>query len=225
MAQNEFYGGQSTTSPDSPKISAVAAASSNGNRLLHSVRVPSDVQAGDRLLLFLTANSNTVGKSMPPGWTAVRSAEASGISSRLWSRRATSADAGSTVAIRTPTYTKSDLLVVAYRGTGNAPLDVHAVVLDATSRTTYTAPSVTPTRSGGEVVVYWADKSSTNRGHTLPATLTRLAPTSAGTGGGKITATVAAREAGPAGTPTGTFTARLTQAASRAVMYTIVLGP
>jgi hypothetical protein len=77
MAQNAFYGGQSTPSPDSSKVSAVAAASSNGNRLLHSVRVPSAVRAGDRLLLFLTANSNTVGKSIPPGWTEVRRAEAS----------------------------------------------------------------------------------------------------------------------------------------------------
>ena len=59
----------------------------------------------------------------------------------------------------------------------------------------------------------------------MPATLTKLAPTSTGTGGGKITATAAAKEAGPAGVPTGTFTATLTQPASQAVMYTVALGP
>jgi hypothetical protein len=225
MAHDAFYGGQSSPAPHRAKVSFVAAASSNGNHLVHSVRIPNAVRAGDTLLLFLTANTNTVSEGIPPGWTAVRRADASGFSSRLWSRRATSADAGATVAVRSSAYTKSDLLVVAYRGGRNPLLDVHAVVLGPPSRTTYTAPSVTPNRAGEEILVYWADKSSTNVGYELPATLTRLAPTSTGTGGGKITATVAARKSGSAGTPTGTFTATLTRPASRAVMYTIALGP
>ena len=224
IAQDEFYGGPPTPPPTSD-ISFVAAASSNGNRLNHSVRIPAAVQAGDTLLLFLTANSSTVGGATPPGWTPVRTLDASGFSSRLWTREATSTDAGATAAVSTSAYTKSDLSVVAYRGTGDPPLDVHAALVDPATRSQYTAPSVTPTRAGDEIVVYWADKSSNNTGHTVPAALTKLAPTTTGSGGGKITATVAAMEAGPAGTPTGSFTATLTQPASRAAMYTIALGP
>ena len=222
MAQDPFYGGASTFPPSLP-VTAVAAASANGNHTLHRVQIPSTVRGGDTLLLFLTANQNPVSPSTPAGWTVVRTAATSDISSRLWSRTATSADAGTTLTITTPVTTKSDLKVVAFRGAATPAIDVHAGAVDPVSRLSYPAPSVTPTRAGDLLVVYWADKSSTNTGQTIPATLKKVEPTTSGTGGGHITASVATGGAGAAGTRAGPFVATGTHAASRAVGYTVAL--
>jgi hypothetical protein len=201
----------------------VAVASTNGNRTSHKVQIPSSVRAGDTLLLFLTANSNPVSPTNPTGWTPVRSADGTGISSRLWTRTATKTDAGSTITITTSVITKSDLKVVAFRGSSTPTIDVQAATVDTVSRLTYSAPSVTPTRAGDLLVVFWSDKSSTNTGQTVPGTVTKLEPTTTGTGGGHITASVATRQAGAAGTPSGTFPETGTQPGSAAVTYTVAL--
>src|SRR5215212_3811121 len=41
------------------QLSSVGAASTAGNRTSHPVRIPTGVQSGDTLLLFLTTNSTT----------------------------------------------------------------------------------------------------------------------------------------------------------------------
>ena len=233
LAQDAFYGGTATPPPPPPppppptEVSFVASETRNANLTNHTVPVPAAVEAGDTLLLFFTANVNPTTTTAPQGWTAVRSADLSGFRGRLWTKTATAADAqaGATLTVTNSQITKADLKVVAYEGTGAAPLDVHAVATDTVTRTQHTAPSVTPTQNGDRVLVYWADKSSTNTNHTLPASLTRLAPTTSGSGSGYITATIADMAAGPAGTPTGTFVATGTGAAGRAVMYTIALRP
>ena len=227
LAQDAFYGGPATPPPPPPpsQVTFVASASSNANRTNHTVQVPAAVQAGDTLLLFFTANLNPTTTTAPQGWTSVRSADPSGLRGRLWARTATASDAGSTLTVANSEITKADLRIVVYRGTGAVPLDVHAVAVDTATSTQHTAPSVTPTQNGDRIVVYWADKSSTNTNHTVPASLTKLAPTTTGSGGGHITATIAGMAAGPAGTPTGTFVATGTGSASRSVMYTVALRP
>ncbi len=81
--------------------SFVAATSSAGNRCAHSVQIPSGVQAGDALLLFLTTNSSTATVTAPAGWTQVQTATADGLLGTVWSRTATAGDAGSTVTVPT----------------------------------------------------------------------------------------------------------------------------
>ena len=146
---------------------------------------------GDTLLLFFTANQNPATTTAPAGLD--RSSQRR---SQRSSRSALDADGDRRgrrrhVAVANSEITKADLKVVAYRGTGAEPLDVHAVSCRPRPATQHTAPSVTPTQDGDWVVVYWADKSSTNTDHTVPASLTKLAPTTTGTGGGYITATIA----------------------------------
>ncbi len=150
--------------------------SSNTNRTNHTVQCRRSVQAGDTLLLFFTANLNPTTTTAPQGWTAVRSADPSGLRARLWTRTATASDAGSTLTVANSEITKADLRVVAYRGAGAMPLDVHAVAVDTVTRTQHTAPSITPTQNGDSVLVYWADKSSTNTNHTVPASLRSWRP-------------------------------------------------
>ena len=140
----------------------------------------------------------------------------------MWVRTATLTDPGSTVTVTTSSLAKSDLALAAYRGAAGTPIDISAVRVQTTSTTQFVAPSITPTHAGDWVVVYWADKSSTNTGHTIPATLT-LRRTTTGSSGGHITATVADTNAAVPLAPTGTFTATGATASSTAIMYTIAL--
>lgn len=220
MATDPFYDGG--VSPPASTVSFVASASSNGNYVNHAVQVPGAVQPGDTLLLFFTTNTVPTTTTPPTGWTQLRAATPSGGRSWVWTRAATASDAGSTVTIRSSSITKADLTVAAYRGTAASPVDVSAVNVQTTTTTQYVAPSVTPTRAGDWVVVYWADKSSTDAGHTIPAGLTRRRSTT-GTGGGHITATVADTAAAVPASATGTFTATGTGPSSLAICYTIAL--
>lgn len=226
MATDPFYNGGITPPPppeESP-ISYVASAGSNGNRTNHSVQIPAGVQAGDTLLLYFTANTAPATTTGPNGWTLVSSANPSSGRSRVWTRTATAGDAGSIVTVTNSSITKADLAVTAYRAVSGTPIDVSAVNVQTATTTQYVAPSVTPTQEGDWVVVYWADKSSTNTGHTIPASLTRRRTTT-GSGGGHITATVADTNTTVAVAPTGTFTATGTGPSSLAVSYTIALRP
>ena len=104
--------------------SFVAATSSAGNRSAHSVQIPSGVQAGDTLLLFLTTNSSTATVTAPAGWTQVQTATADGLLGTVWSRTATAGDAGSTVTVPSSAMVKSDITVAAYRPTAGSTLSV-----------------------------------------------------------------------------------------------------
>lgn len=228
MGADIFYGG--TVAPPPPpdpepvEVSFVAAAASNANRANHTVKVPASVQAGDTLVLFFTANNNPATTTPPPGWTQLDGADSSGIRARVWVRTATAGDAGSTVTVASSAMTKADLTLSAYRGLDAVPVDVHAMKVETTTATSRTAPSVTTSGAGDWLLVYWADKSSNNTGHTIPGTLSRRSTTT-GDGSGRITATLADTSAGVAQGPTGTFTAVGTSSSSRAVMLTIALRP
>ncbi len=100
---------------------------------------------------------------------------------------------------------------------------MHAVATEATTSVTHTAPSLTSSGDDARAVVYWADKSSSNTDHVLPERVTELAATTHGTGSGYITASIGDLALGPAGSATGTLTATGSAAATRAVMYTILL--
>jgi hypothetical protein len=223
MGTDPFYNGGTVEPPPVPSaIGYVASASSNGNRTVHSVQVPGSVQSGDTMLLYFTTNTVPTTTTPPAGWTLVSSATPSLARSWVWERTATAGDAGSTVTIANSSITKADLAVAAYRAVSGNPIDVSAVNVQTVTTSQYVAPSVSPTRAGDWVVVYWADKSSSNTGHTIPASLTRRRTTT-GSGGGHITATVADTNAAVPVGPTGTYIATGTAPSSRAISYTIAL--
>ncbi len=229
MATDPFYGGGTPPPPPPPPpppattdISFVASASSNANATNHSVQVPDTVQAGDTLLLYFTANTTPTSTTVPAGWTQVRGADLDGALSRVWMRTAAGGDAGSTVTVTNSSLTKGDVTVAAYRGPPGTAIDVSAVNTQSATTSQYVAPSVTPTRSGDWVVVYWADKSSTNTSHTISGTLTRRRTTT-GSGGGHLTATLADTNGPVPVAATGTYVATGSGASSKAISYTIAL--
>ena len=76
----------------------MAAASSAGNRTTHTVTIPSTVQAGDTLVMFLTTASITGTVNNPTGWTLLQGKDGTATRGRAWTKQATAGDASSTSA-------------------------------------------------------------------------------------------------------------------------------
>ena len=67
-------------------LSFVDAASSSGNRTGHVVRLPANVLAGDRLVLFLTVNSLSGTLGSPAGWTLLQGKDGTATRGRVWTK-------------------------------------------------------------------------------------------------------------------------------------------
>jgi hypothetical protein len=161
--------------------------------------------------------------SGPAGWTQLNSAATSSLTSTLWSRVASAADAGSTVTVTFPSVYKGSVHLLAYSGTNPTnPVVAVAGSTSATAATSYTTPASTVPAPGDVTLSYWAAKSSTVNSWTPPASLT-VRSTAATTGGGRINSVVA--DSGPqsAGAIAG-LTATTDASATAFAGWTITLG-
>jgi myo-inositol-hexaphosphate 3-phosphohydrolase len=210
----------SPTGPPEP-LSFVVANSTMGNRTSHPLQIPTAVHTGDQLLAFFTAN-NTATITGPSGWTQERATSTTGIITRLWSKRATSADAGSTITVTTSATVKAGLNVAAYRGVATNGIGATAVRLETTTMSAHVTPTVDVVDEGDWLVSYWADKSPSTTTWTTPTDQT-VRSTSAGSSTGHIS-TVITDTAGPIATGTqGGLTATANSSGSRAAMFSIAL--
>jgi PKD repeat protein len=209
--------------PQSP-VGFRASATASANLTNHKVTVPSDVNEGDALLLFVTANSLQDVVSPPTGWDLAGTQAAAEERTFLYTKVASAADAGKVQVVSFAASTKADLTVLAYSGTSATPFEAVASAAETVSRTTHTTPGATVTTPGAWVVSYWADKSSATTSWTTPADLTgRTAST--GAGSGRITSVTADTAQGtPAGVVPGS-TATADAASAKATMWTVVLKP
>ena len=81
------------------------------------MQVPSGVEAGDALLLFVSQGSTTALSGPGAGWTQIGRV-VDGQVTTVWRKVATAGDAGSTVSLSSgATYVKVALTLAAYRGT------------------------------------------------------------------------------------------------------------
>jgi hypothetical protein len=199
-----------------------ATAGNQANATSATLTVPASVPAGDRMVLVMTSNSSTVTYGDPAGWTLVDSATTTGVSTRVYSKAATAADAGSAVTVTASGVNKMDLRLAAYANAGGVA--AHATAFDPTAQTSHTTPTVTVTGSGSWVLSYWADKSSSTTAWTAPAGQT-VRGTTIGTGTGRVTSLLTdGNGPAPAGTAGG-LSASTDVAGTRATMATIVLAP
>ncbi|MGD9957970.1 PKD domain-containing protein [Nocardioides sp.] len=152
-----------------PAVSFVGANHTDGSRSAHTVTIPAGVQAGDTLVLFMTANKSTATILAPAGWTELQSSTTSGLQARAWTRTATAASAGSTVTVTTNSALKSNLTLGAYRGGGGASISASTAAVQTTSTTSHTSPSVAVTQPGSWLVTYFGDKSAGGQTWTTPA--------------------------------------------------------
>jgi large repetitive protein len=206
-------------------LSHVASASTANNLTNHSVRIPSSVQAGDTLLLFMTTNSTTSTVSTPSGWTQIESVDGNGVRGRAWTRTATTGIVGTNVTVAASAAVKAVLSISAYRSTIGFPtVSASASRVVNTSASSHTTPTVAVAGANSWLVSYWGEKSSVTATWTLPNNATSRT-TAAATGSGKVSAIVGDSNA-PVGTGTAAGrTATTSEAVSRGVMFSVVVQP
>ena len=195
-----------------------------GNGTTASVTVPSSVEAGDGLVLFVSING-TGSVSTPVGWTARGSRVSSTMRTVLLTKVAAASDAGSRVTVSLSQQLKADLVVAAYSGTDpDDPIHAFASAGETTSRTGHTTPVATATEAGTLAVSYWSDKSSATTSWTAPAGQT-VRHTSFGSGGGRVSALLT--DPGSPGTlgNHGGITATTNSPSDKATMWTVLLAP
>ncbi|WP_155993147.1 PKD domain-containing protein [Nocardioides sp. URHA0020] len=207
-----------TTPPPGTAISYVGSSTSNANTASPSVGVPGAVQADDVLVLVGSYGADAT-PATPSGWTLRDQRAVSGMTSFVWTRRATSGDAGASVVTQLPAVVKSALVLTAYRGVDpTQPLNAIASSTDSG-----TAQHVSPTAAGvanGWTLQIWTDKSSGTTSWTPPGSVTTRGSTY-GTGAGRVTA-IATDSAGGAGT-VGGQTAVTDVASGRGIAWTITV--
>ncbi|WP_030165423.1 PKD domain-containing protein [Spirillospora albida] len=213
-----------TVAPNRVDIAYRGGAGGNGNVTSAHTTVPSGVQPGDGMILVLTFNSaNGVTATAPAGWTQVGTQSAGSTTSTVWKRVAQAGDGGKEVSVPLSALTKADIRLLAYEGTNATdPVAAIAKAVDDASVTAHTSPTAQVDAAGAWAVTYWADKSSSTTQWTAPAGV-ETRGTGIGTGGGRITALVADSGGTVATGGYGGKTA-VTDATSRALMWTIVLA-
>jgi PKD repeat protein len=203
-----------------------ASATASVNAAVAKVTVPASVLAGDALVLFATTNTNTNVTTAPAGWTFVGE-QISGTETRtrLYTKVAGAADAGTQVSLTYAVATKVDLSLSAYSGTDAAtPVTAFASAAETVSRTTHTTPSVTVPIAGAWVISYWADKSSATTSWTPPAGQVQRAM-SIGVSTGRITSLEADSGVPVSAGPWSGLTATASSASAKATMWSVVLNP
>jgi PKD repeat protein len=190
-----------------------------------SVDVPAAVQAGDGLVLVLGTNSAVTGTA-PEGWTlAATQPDGGKMTTQVFSRVATAADAGSTITVGVGTVSSAlTLQLMAYSGTASTgPVASVTGAAGGGGGTAHTTP-LADAPAGSWVLSIWSDKAPAARQFTAPAGLAERSNL-AGVGNGDV-ATLVADSGGPvAGGQVGGLTATVPTASSRSTMLTVVLAP
>ncbi len=214
-----------TTGGGTAALSYVGAGSAAGNRRTHTVRIPTTVAAGDRLVLFMSTNSIGGTLGSPTGWTLLQSRDSTATRGRVWTRQATTSDANSLVTVTSSTTIKDVMSVAAYRSTsGTATISASTSGTQTASATSFTTPSVPVAQSGSWLLSYWSEKSSTTKTWTRP-TGTAPRATPAATGSGKVSSLLVDSTAPvPTGTAAGR-TATLNSAGGGAQLASVVVTP
>lgn len=206
--------------PVGPQWRATSSMDSNSSR--PSIVVPALVQAGDRLLLFVSTNRAAT-LTTPTGWTIVGTVS-DGIDVRSWvlTRAATAGLAGTNLTLRLDATSKVGLALIAYVGAG-APSALVGRPETSSATSTHAAPAATVASDASTVLRYYVDKSATAHAWTLAPVLVQRAATT-GSGSGFLTAVLADQGGVAAGTaPALTATSGISS--SKAVAWTVVLPP
>jgi PKD repeat protein len=190
-----------------------------------TLTIPTDVQAGDVMVLFQSIASTATSVD-PAGWTPIATkVNASGITTTAYTRVATAADAGSPVTVTYSAKGKVTMTLAAYSGvSASAPVGAFAVAIDS-GTATHTTPTVTVPQSGSWVVSYWTDKSgAVPTTWTAPGNVTTR-DSQLGTGSGALSSLFADTGAPVGAGAYGGEAATVNSASSKGMTWTISLTP
>ena len=205
-------------------LSVVGTTSSAGNRSNHTTPLPSGLQAGDTLVMFLTTNNTTTTINNPSGWTLLETRDGNGMRGRAWTRTAVPGDAGN-VVVTTSGAAKSAMTISAYRSSvRDSRVTASASAAVNTSATSVTAPSVAVADANSWLVSAFAEKSSTTSTWTLPGTVASRS-TAASTGSGKVSAIVGDSNAPVAQGTAPSRSATVAPAVSRNISFSVAVSP
>ena len=189
------------------------------------MRIPTTVQAGDVLVLFMATNSLAGTLGNPTGWTILQSKNGTATRGRAWTKRATASDANALLTVTSSTTIKDTMSIAAYRSTGSDPsVTASAQTPGTTATTTHTSPTVAVAQSGSWLVNSWTEKSSTTQTWTKPTNSTTRANPAA-TGSGKVS-TLVADSNGPVATGTAAGrVARTSASGGGTQLFSVAIGP
>jgi PKD repeat protein len=189
---------------------AASPALACGKSATTKAPVPTQVAAGDALLMFASwANTaNTI--SVPAGWHLLAKDVSSPLESDVFYRSATASDVGGSVPVTFNAAVKNSVTLADYSGADVSSIESFAKSADSATAS-HTTPTAPVTVDGSLAVSYWTDRSGTTSSWTLPAGVqgdsnsfdntgttfvtsvlghsTSLVNTSAGTYGGKTATT------------------------------------
>ncbi|WP_458040309.1 MULTISPECIES: PKD domain-containing protein [Bacteria] len=185
-----------------------------------AVDVPDEVQAGDLLLMFVSANQ-AGSVPAPAGWVLEEQTVSGPLAVSLFTRVADGSEAGSQVAVAVPSGVRSDVTLVAYRGVLDGGIEALESAVSANTAT-HTSPQVTSAGAERVAVTFWADRSSSTTGWTAPGGVD-VVSTQIGTGGGRVTTLVTSQTVGAG--PYGGLVATTDAASARGVSMTLLLAP
>lgn len=141
---------------------AFRAAASNNNgagTTSATVTLPGTVQADDGMVMVLTLVDAGVTPTTPSGWTQLDTGTGvgtNGVKGYVYTRVAQPGDASSTVTITLSTAARWVLCVSVYSGTDTATLvNANGHTVSSGDGTSLTAPSVTTTVDGCQIVECW----------------------------------------------------------------------
>ncbi|MEU7999966.1 PKD domain-containing protein [Catellatospora sp. NPDC049111] len=216
---------QVTVAPVAELISFVGQATSNVNALTHTVTVPSGVQAGDQLLLFLSQNTHgTTGTPTGGGWTQLDRLDGGYATTTVWRKTATAGMAGTTVQVTLGQQSKGNFVLAAYRGVDTVSPLVFANGTETTSSAARVTPFATVTAAQSWGVSYWVHGDAASTSLTAPAGV-EVRSNSSQTGGGRVTGLLADTGASlPAGSYGG-LTATGAAASTTTTTWTLILQP
>lgn len=134
-----------------------------------AVTVPSDVQAGDTMLLFASSRAQVV-PDTPTGWTLLDTKTDGELSTFVYYKVAEASDSGEpvTVSMDGSGGASKALNLVAYSGVAAPPFTYSSDVEGTTFVADHTTPGVTVPTNGSWVVSYWADQTAPAPGGNPP---------------------------------------------------------
>jgi len=197
-------------------------ASSDSNTRNPIVFVPASVQAGDRLLLFVsTARAATL--TTPAGWTVLGTVS-DGTEVRSWvlTRVAVAGTGGANLQVMLDATSKVSLALLAYSGAALPPAPTSRAE-GTTATRTHAAPAATVGSTGSTVLRYYVDKGATAHTWALSPSLTTRATTT-GSGSGFLTVALGEQGNVAAGTAAA-LSATSGISSAKAIAWTLVLPP
>lgn len=201
----------------------VGHAGVSAHLLAPQVQVPDEVEVGDLLLLFVSRGDppEVEGPSGVTGWEEVSEIVSGSMVVSVFAKIADGSESGENVGVTLPQLFKTDLVVAAFRGVSEDPIEaVESAVAAVTA--SHTTPEVQVPGEGRTVLSFWAERSSVTTEWAAPDGVS-VVSSQTGVGGGRVGSLLAYAQ--PEAGSYGGLVAQTNGTSGRSAAFTLVLSP